>query len=86
VSPLAAELLRILEAEAGHPPLSADSLHRVIKAIGYGDGQVDVVQVEAACAALLQDGQIEVLHRFGEARFRVPLALRAPAPPQRESG
>jgi hypothetical protein len=74
MSPLAAELLRILEAEAGHPPLSADSLQNVLHAIGYGTDRVPLPEIEAAVGELLAAGQVEVAWRFGVPRWRVPRA------------
>jgi hypothetical protein len=70
LSPLAAEVLAILQAEVGHPPLSAESLVNVLNAVGFGTGRLPVPVVEGALSELLQAGQLEVLSRFGERRFR----------------
>ena len=69
LSPLAAEVLHILQAETGYPPLSAESLSRVLWAIGYGPERVPVPEIEAALSELLAAGQVEVLSRSGVPRF-----------------
>jgi len=41
MTPLGAEIQRILEAESAFPPLSVDSIVKVLFAIGYGEGRIE---------------------------------------------
>jgi len=70
LSPLAVELLRVLEAEGNGPPLTAESLRNVLRcAVGLylQDGEL-----EAALDSLMTAGRVEAVHsaRLGR-RFRV---------------
>jgi hypothetical protein len=71
MTPLAAEMLRILRAVAQHPPLSPASLRKVLHAIGYGPlpSEAGIVQ---ALDALMTAGHVAAVHsaRLG-ARYRV---------------
>jgi hypothetical protein len=70
LSPLAAEALRILQAEVDHPPLTAESLANVLNAIGFGLGRVPVVEIEGALAELASAGHVERIWRRGVAHYR----------------
>jgi hypothetical protein len=71
VTPLALELLRILESERDYPPLSAASLVKVLHAVGYGDRRLEESIVQGGLEELMAAGQVERLHsaRLG-ARYR----------------
>jgi hypothetical protein len=61
VTPLAAACLALLSDEAGMPPLSAESLSRVLWCTGGGDAgrPYTVAELEVALEELLAAGQIE---------------------------
>lgn len=70
MTPLAVELLRILQAEADHPPLKAESLANVLRcAVGLTPTPDEL---QRALDALMTAGRIEAVwsHRLGR-RFRV---------------
>ena len=61
MTPLAAACLALLSDEAGMPPLSAESLSRVLWCTGGGDAgrPYTVAELEIALGELLTAGQIE---------------------------
>ena len=59
MTPLAVEIQRILESERSFPPLSVESLCRVLYATGAAGGPVEPADVEAALAELMHDGSVE---------------------------
>jgi len=70
MTPLAAELLRILQAEGDHPPLKAESLANILRcAVGL---EPTPDELQQALDTLLLDGRIEAVwsHRIGR-RFSV---------------
>lgn len=71
---LADEIQRILEAEVAYPPLALESLDRVLRAIGYGDGRVTLPDIAGAVSDLVAAGQIERVRRAGRECYRVSRA------------
>jgi hypothetical protein len=71
MTPLATELLRILDAESGRQPMSPDSLRRVLRALGWSPLPAEP-EIVAALEALLAGGWIEAVHsaRLGK-RYRI---------------
>lgn len=61
MTPLAEALLSLLQNEAGHLPLSAESLSRVLWVTGGDDaGQPrTVAEIDAACGELMTAGLVE---------------------------
>ena len=76
MTPLADEIHRILVDEDGRPPLSVESLCRVLHATGYAGGQAGAGDIGAALAELLAAGQVELVWRRGAAHYRM---IQAPA-------
>ncbi len=74
---LAAELLRILEAESDHSPLTAAALVKVLRAIGYPEGPVTAEQLEAALAELVAAGDVERASWRGKVCYRTPRSRQA---------
>jgi hypothetical protein len=70
LSPLAAEIHRILIAEAGHPPLSAASLAKVLRAIGFAPELVPVEEIQGAIDTLVREGLAEGVWRGGTRCYR----------------
>jgi hypothetical protein len=68
---LETELLRVLTAETAYPPMTAESLGRVLYALGWSPLPLEA-EITATLEALLRDGWIEAVHsqRLGR-RFRV---------------
>jgi hypothetical protein len=71
VTPLEVELLRILEAESTHSPMTPTSLHRVLYALGYSP-LPEEAQIVVVLDGLLAGGWIEAVHsnRIG-VRYRI---------------
>ena len=78
MTPLAGACLELLEAEAGYPPLSAESLSRVLWVTGGSPAAhpATVQEIDAACEELLSAGKVEAVYsrRLGR-RWR---AMQAP--------
>lgn len=71
MTPLATELLRILEAESGYQPMAADSLRRVLYALGWSPLPAET-EITETLETLLAGGWVEAVHsqRLGR-RFRI---------------
>lgn len=69
---LGAEILKILIAEAQYPPLSTESLVKVLHYTGYSGRpeRVPVAEVETVLQELLAGGQVERIWRRGVACYR----------------
>ena len=80
---LAVELLRILTEEAGYPPMTPESLGRVLHALGWTP-EPSTAEIVATLDGLLAAGRIERVYsaRLG-ARYRV---MPSPARPESLAG
>lgn len=77
---LADAILRILDGERDFPPLSAESLSRVLFYTGHGQtvDPIPVTVIEGALSDLMAAGMVERVHsrRLG-ARFRIMKSVQA---------
>ncbi len=64
MTPLAGEILKVLQAEVAYPPLSAESLSRVLWVTGYGrtENPIPVAAIEGALSELMAAGKVERVH------------------------